>query len=488
MSNKKKKRRNLGILILLTILCIGAYIGLHLYMASKNNADEETATEESAGQILSATTDEAVKLSYEAGDDKVTLVKEDSTWKLSSDKDCPIDQTKVTDMLAVFSSTEATKKIADNDENNAEYGLDKPALKATLTLKDKSTVSYQVGIAAIGDSDGYYVSVSGDDAIYLAPVTVNSAFQYFGKELIAIEETPEIEAENIYAIDVKKGNDRIFTAKEDEEGYVITSPYKKGVSADSSTMSSLLSNYTTYTFTQNTDYACKDFSKYGLDNPSYKITVNYYESTEDSTASATDDANESSENETKGEKKTFTLSIGDKDKSGNYYVRMSGSDSVYTMEASSVNTLIEVSAFSAVSKQLFSMELDSVKKITFKTDAKTYTMTVDAKEVDDSEEESEEETSTYNATFDGKEMDDETATSLYSKLTAVEYKGEVEKAKESDQVVSVEIVYGTKGQSKKTFTIYTMDSEYDRVEMDGVSYFTVDKRTVDELLSELKNM
>ncbi|MDO5293598.1 MAG: DUF4340 domain-containing protein [bacterium] len=489
MSNRKKKKsRTLCILILLCVICGGAYLCVHGYMSSKNKTDEDSQAEEvSSEQLLSETTDDATKISYKKGDETIVLVKENDTWKWQADKNCPIDQTKVSDMLSVFASTEATKKIADNEENNAEYGLDQPSLTATLTLKDKSTVSYQVGIAAIGSSDGYYVSVSGKEGVYLAPVTVYSPFQYSEQQLVSIEDAPEITSDYIYNVAVKKGTDTVFAVKSKDSDYVITSPYKEQVEADSDNISTLLSGYTAYSFTENVDYAGKNLSKYGLDHPAYTVEVKYYEAVEEEVESEDSDTTASTTTK-KGDKKTFTLSIGDKDKDGNYYVQMSGSLSVYLMSESSVTALIDVDAFSVVETAPVSIDLTSVKKITFKTEDKTYTMTADAKDADETESDDSEE-SVYNATFNGKDMDDETATSLYSKLTALEYKKEIEgKEKGQSKVLSIKIEYGDKSQYSKTIVINTLDSDYDQIINDQVSAFAVDKRVVDELITELEKI
>ncbi|MDO5521554.1 MAG: DUF4340 domain-containing protein [bacterium] len=492
MSKKKKKKsRTLIILILLAIMCGGAYLCVHGYVSSKNETNEDSEEEETSSEVLlSETTDQVTKISYKNDKDTVVLVKEKETWKLESDKNCPIDQSKVSDMLSIFSSTEATKKIADNQENKVEYGLDYPSLSVTITLKDKSTVSYQVGIAAIGDSEGYYVSVDDKDGIYLAPVTVYSPFQYNVKQLVAIEEVPEITSDYIYGVTVKKGNETTFAIKGNDSEYVITSPYKQEVAADAEKLSTLLDSYTAYSFTENVDYAGKELSKYGLEHPAYTVEVKYYEVVEEEATEETEDSGTSTGTTTKkGDKKTFTLFVGNKEKDGNYYVQIKGSSSVYLMEESSVTTLINVDAFGVVEKAPVSIDLASVKKIIFKTEDKTYTMTVDAKAADEISDSDETEETAYNATFNGKEMDDASAASLYSKLTALEYKQEIENGKEGqNEVLSIEIEYGDKSQYSKTIVLKSFDSNYDQIISGKVSAFTVDKRVAEELISALKKM
>lgn len=475
MSNKKsKKRRNLYLLILLAILCMGAYILVHRTMSSKNKTDEDPT--ESAELILEADTDTAVKLSYQIGKQSVSLEKDGDTWKFAKDKMCPIDQTKVSEMLAVFASTEATKKIADTKENKSEYGLDQPSLTATLTMKDKTKVSYEVGISAIGESEGYYISVSGKQGVYLAPESISSAFQYVGTQLVTIEDIPEMDADNMYELSVETGNKTVFAAKEKGDDFVITAPYETEVVADSAAISSLFGNYTSYSLNENVDYDCKDLEKYGLKNPKHMIHLKYYESVEDDST------------DKKGDKKSFTLYIGTTNQSGDHYVRIEGSNSVYTMSASRVSTLIDVEAFSQVEKLVVNIELDSVKKITFDTGKKKDSITVNAKAADDSSSDSESEL-VYNAKFNGVAVDDSQITALYNKLTALELKAEKKQVVETEsQVLAIEIKYGNKGQNTKKLVINTYDADYDRISIDGASYFVVDKRVVDELKTELDAM
>lgn len=476
VKRKRNKSRNLLLLVLLALLCIGAYVLVHHFIAKKESSAESAEEESKTKELLQLETEDAVKLIYQYEKQNVVLVKENDTWKLSDDKKYPVDQDLVTSMLAVFSNTSATKTIAEDQKEASEYGMDTPLLTATVVMKDKTETTLTIGMAGIGESsEDYYVTVSGKEGIYMTSSGAYTPFAYGEKQLGVIEETPSISSDAIYAITIRKGENTTFEAKKEidsesvnYDNWTIVAPYDSAVAGDTTSLSSLASTYTSYSFTENVAYEKKQYETYGLENPAYTVEIKYTEDVEEENSEAETEVSASpsataTATPTKTVKKSFMLYIGSKDGNGNYYVRTSDTDYVYLMSESEVEAYLNVDAFSEVSTTVFAEALSDMKTIEVETKEKTVTYTVDT------------------------EKEDEDLTSLYDSITALSYKGEVEdEAKAGEMVLTLKLMYGEDGQDTKKFVFTKQDSNYDQVTEDGKTYFVVDHREVETIISKIK--
>lgn len=455
MAGHGRKKKSIQMLLL------GAFVLLLsvVYLVVKTVAPgDDSAGEEATGSdtevLFQVETENAIKLSYQQQDTTVTLIKDEDSWVEQQNPEVPLEQSYIENMLSVFEGLEIKQTIWETRDQAAEYGLDSPTLQVTLTLSDGTLYSYQVGMEAVASIGGYYVMADGRDGIYLVDGKAYSAFSYTSEELIAMESAPEIEVENITRLSIKNKNEIVFdVSKEVAESdtnydcWSLVKPYDTPVSGNTSAIEGMLSDYTSYSFSKMQEYACSDFSKYGLDNPQSQITIQYYEA-EDSS-----------------DTKTFQLDIGSQE-DGSYYVRMNDSNQVYVLAEATVDTLLGVSAYDYVSPNLLTKEFAAVKELHLT--AKD--LEVVLLKNDDG------------VTSNGTEIEEDTAKELYTKLTDLTIQGETKESVDKNEA----ILQVTVEDEQIIFRPY--DENYYAVERNGATYFIVDLRSVEEIITLAKEL
>ena len=122
-----------------------------------------------------------------------------------------------------------------------------------------------------------------------------TAFNVDEISFIKMDTLPEIDDDYLTAFSVKnkKGND--FAAKKvtDAEkvdfysNWNITAPYAKPLATSQSEWSSVLGYFTVLKYEKMVEYDCKNLKKYGLDSPTFAITVDFYQPKDGYTPTAT---------------------------------------------------------------------------------------------------------------------------------------------------------------------------------------------------------
>lgn len=189
---KKQKKQMIFILALLAVF-VAAYAGMHVY---NKNQKEKADKEAEAGKIYvtKEKQEDITAFSYQMDDSTLTFVKEGDGWVLRDDEETKLDQSAVTSILERLVSLEAEDTV-ENPESLSEYGFDEPANVVTFTTAEGS-VTLTIGMQN-PVTDQYYLTKSGDDALYLVSSGFPSAFEKTAEDLKASaeESTEEIPQE-----------------------------------------------------------------------------------------------------------------------------------------------------------------------------------------------------------------------------------------------------------------------------------------------------
>jgi hypothetical protein len=315
-----------------------------------------------------------------------------------------------------------------------------------------------------------------------------------------VEDGPQITATGINHISIAKGDGQDFEIKGTEvtgsdgsasavEQWEILKPYGEGITADSSKVSELLSGYTAFDFVSCVDYKGEDLSSYGLDNPYASILVGYNETNTDNADTAGDsDTNGDSTKNTVSTPKVFQIYIGSEDGSGNRYVRKEGSNAVYTMSTSSLDTMLNVDAFSLINPYICAPSIDTIDKIEAVIAGKSYTLEIKRTTKKDKDGKDETTAVYYDQ---GKEVKEDAFKEFYYKLIALKYDAEIK----DDVDISANEPYLTvtfhgTGENGGDFTASYLpydDSFYTVLTGSGVHFFA-DKRAVDDVAAAILSM
>lgn len=185
----KKKRIQLIVLLIICLLCIGAYFLVkHLDLSET----EETAPE--AAVVTDFSSEEVLSLSV-TGDHTLNFVKEVDTWYNADDREMNLDQTQISALINNINHI-TTDTVVGTPENPAEYGLDNPVSTITAGLENGSSVILYVGNANDITGD-YYIRSEGSSQVYAVSSYIVTSFDREPEDFV--EEAPETAEESTEA-------------------------------------------------------------------------------------------------------------------------------------------------------------------------------------------------------------------------------------------------------------------------------------------------
>ena len=284
-----KNKKAVPILIAVLAVLLVVYFGLQSW--NKKQEEEEESGESILVTELDADTITAV--SYNVGNGELAFEKQDDTWYYAEDKDFPLDQSYLQNIVDGMCAITADRKLEDGDAL-ADYGLEEPAYTVQLTDSEGNTT--QIGFGDL-TGDNYYVNVNGSDQVYTVVSTALDDLQYTLDEMAQLDEYPSIGSGNLKKEVITENGETTTYDSENEDQAEDIAAVAGGLGA--------------VTLSEAADYSVEDadLAGYGLDEES-RITVE---------ATYTEDE----------EEKVLTLYIGTEDGDGSRYVMMNDSRIVY---------------------------------------------------------------------------------------------------------------------------------------------------------------
>lgn len=325
----------LAILVLVIVLLIAAYFAISSVMNGQTAETTDPALLPDVGMTGTFTVvDEdytmMTALSYKYNSEEISLhVDESGKWVLDGDDKFPVNQETVGQMAQAISDYGGFARYNYDPARISAYGIEDPKfdIKATYYDGDEkgTTHSRHLTVGAQNSVSGYYYFYEeGDSYIYMVS---DALFQYFSfdkAQLFSIVETPSPLLTDVISMSVEyDGGTFEYTAEnggdETAANYVIENMPKQ--------TQLYMSDVAEYGMSE------ADGSKYGLDDPSMKITITYKEYRSVSTAEGGTSAQISRE-------RTFVMIFGDRttenvDGKETEYVYMTdeGSGTVYKVRA-----------------------------------------------------------------------------------------------------------------------------------------------------------
>lgn len=380
----KKNTRNFLVLAgSLAVLGL-VYGGARLinYTVEKSNEKKESE-EEAANTFYLSEMEQPLKLTFtnESGTYSFTYDSAGETWSYDGDEHFPVAQSYLTTLAGDMKSLKAERKLDEVDEDRSLYGLDEPS--EVITVKDDDTeITVNIGDKNSYSGD-YYAEVEGSDDVYTISSSLYTAAGYSLDDLLDKEAFPTISSSNISKISLSESDNETSFSKEvtmepateeeteeasseddsssapdasegestaetkdssneseyEEEGsteetteelvevttWTRTDSNGDEVLEDTTDLETALTNITSLEFADCADYYADEteLSEYGFgENDSVKTLTIVYTSLDDDV--------------------TLTLSIGGQDEDGScYYVKMDDSDAINTVDAASIDTILE---------------------------------------------------------------------------------------------------------------------------------------------------
>ena len=502
MKNRKKA-------LIIAMICLAAAAVLYLLVVKMNQKEANSESDDSDDSLVISSVDsgQITAISYEKDGKSLSFIKEDGTWYDAEDKKFPVNQDSLTTMTNTLGAVSATRKL-EKPEALSEYGLDSPVLTVRYTASDGKEAEFIVGDTNDA-AGGAYLKISGDDAVYLVSSDFADSFNSDIYQLADMESFPTITSDSITDISVNSNGHTLEIKNDSEGGQTVLENGKEQENCASSSVSQFISAVTGITFKSHVEYNCKDLSKYGLDQPTAEVTVDYTttetvssgDSDDSESANSTDDtkaasaesaAENTSETADTGETETETeaetvkvakqvvLHIGSQNDDGDYYAAMDGSKEVHVISADTIKELIGKKASDFIDNEILSGTLSNAKSIDVTIGSDSWHLAKE--EVAESETEAETEEKWY-------EGDTEIAltdlSSVYSDLSGMSAEKILDTAAKptGDAAISVTVKWEDDTETTVSFTVY--DSSFHLAEINGEARKLVNKRDVEKLIEDM---
>ena len=283
-----KQWKRIIIFSILLVVMIGALIFASLYKNKDGGENNVTPT---------PTIDPIVSIA-EKDITQVTLVNKSGTlvftpsaiktensietldWSISSPQNPKYDKEVIGYKIALYTQIDAESVITTPSANLADYGLDKPVATLSIVLRpgEKKKILYGNEVA---NTSSRYVTVEGSGRICVANRSYSDAVMLRMMDFLNVKVMNGIELKDTRTLHFKRIKDRTdFTATSDKNGskdgqtpasWSINTPIVTPASGDS--FNTFLTQLVSIVATSYVELAPKDLAKYGLDVPSYDITL-----------------------------------------------------------------------------------------------------------------------------------------------------------------------------------------------------------------------
>ena len=424
---------------------------------------------------------------------EVTFEKDGDTWIKNDESEFPVDQDKLDTLAGSFSSVTAERTL-ENVEDVSEYELDQPENTITITTEDGETTVIQVGMENDSTSQEYIELNNDSSTVYVVGSTTFQSFEGGLYDFAKSGTFPTVDSSTVTKVSVT-GPEDAYTVEEDENNFWnvtgTTGGTEETAKADSAKATSLTSALSSMAYASFVNYNCTDeeLSQYGLTKPYATITADYQEEVEkdssdseneaetgdndateasieeDSTDSETteksseteadtntESAEETEEETTEMVDRQLVIEIGDQSSDGGRYVRVNGSNEIYTISEDSLDTFIgktDVDFWDMTVSYLSVNNLDSLK-VDYKNSE--YTVNVSRETSEDEDAEEAEDTADENATDETSDEDSDVTSTTTDGSDATDSTGSTDS---TASTASVTLSYDLDGQKLEDSTTFT---------------------------------
>ena len=322
----KRKKKMILLMGLLAVLLIGYEL--------IDRMGSTTVVSETEVSLPLWQEDKAVStLSWTRDGEAFSFTRGESVWMKADDDAFPVNQTAIDNLAKKISELTAVRELTDVTRPE-DYGLAAPAFTVTAKDEDGNETVYAMGDQTPFE-DGYYLSVSGSESIYVITSSLETAFSKTLTQLASMESIPE--AENVTRMTV---GDTLDIRLEDG-AWVDT---ETGEPLDQSAAEALVTTAKELAWSEliATGATDEELSQWGLDD-AQAVRVTLYE----------------------GETAVRTLLLGGQDDESDRYARLPDSEMVYTFYGDDADELLEAGIDTLWNKKPVSVTVDQVNEAVF---------------------------------------------------------------------------------------------------------------------------
>lgn len=200
-----KQTKTLAALAAALVVCGGAYAALRVWNDQQAQIDDT---------VYVTQLSDLTGLSLTNGQGELSFTKAEDVWQYDGDDAFPADQEAVEDLAEQIGSLAAIRVI-DDPEDLSAYGLDEPALQASVTAGDGTAVTLLLGDV----SDSYcYAKRADSDTVYTVSTDLPENLESLELlDLAAIPGFPDLGTDTISSLTWESGGTTLTLTKTETE-------------------------------------------------------------------------------------------------------------------------------------------------------------------------------------------------------------------------------------------------------------------------------
>lgn len=471
------------ILIVVFALLVGGYLVV------KNNKGSDTTDKNKdvpkAEVVSEINKDDIIHMEVKSDKGTFEFDKKDDKWSFIGHENEDINQDKIEDIARSFSNMKAERVIeadvtAETDLD--KYGLKNPSVVATATLKDKSKVTFKLGIKT-PDNKNYYIMKEGVNKVYTVWMNHGDYFKYSANDFQNTSLT-SINTKNFNYLYIKQKDKDAIEIKTNDSvtqemaGYgiglfVLTKPYMKARNIDTTKFDKFLQAVPTFSVDEFIEANPKDLAKYGLDSPETEIIL------------------KDKDPETKKVNEIHYL-FGKKTDDNKTYFKPADKNVVYTMDTKDVD-VFNIDPFEFSEKLIYIVNIQKVDKIEIKpSKGKEYALTFkretikkEPKEGEEDKKQEDEIKETFK--INGILAEDGPFREVYQNVIGVAADFQISDPeninKNSDDKLTLK--YYLEDKTEKTVEYYRYNENFYATEVEPGVYFGCSASQIEKMLSNL---
>ncbi len=473
---KKQVKLLLTAAVLLVIVLI-AFLGLR-YIQQK---EMEEAYSGGVGVSLNdVQKEDIVRIAYQGQGNALSFQLVDGVWHAEQDPNFPLVQEKISRMVYYLAGLTADKKLADQAEDLASFGLEPAQITIAAELRNGQVLTYYLG-NALPDATGYYMMAEGNPALYRVPTLFHDAFSASLPELAAAQELPaDVETANVADFSIQRGQEQLFFLQAPGgNSNIYTDQYRWQISQDgehyraaaAQAVTEVLKAITSLQYLEVISYQAEqeDLSQFGLDQP-LQITMNYLPDTEDSAEEQT----------AVGPLSSMHLLLGGQDGNGNVYAKLADSQLIGVVDGSILSALSYGGMQDFLPLDVCRVGIDTVVGMDILVEGdQLYTVAINRSS-------DQQQADTY--TLNGQSIDAQSFQAFYELLTTMEADDTTASGQKvtAAPMVSIEFHRNTETFQEMTLQFIPYDSNFYLVDFDSRRDLLANKRDVEALVAALQ--
>lgn len=464
-----KRTKKLISLLAVLVLILCATLAVNILSPENEPEKEEVET-----VVFSVVKEEVKELGWDYSEE-ILFKADNGSWVYEEDNSFPVDTSYLDQMLAALAEITSSKTIEDVEDWD-QYGLEVPVCTITVTTDTTHTLS--IGLETSIGGERYFSN--GDGNAYLVDANLISYFSYGLYDVLKYESIPNME--NVTSLEVVSDAQNYQVTYRGESGLAYSDTYVWFLGdkvLDTELTEDLISTVTDLSWSECVNFNAEDFSLYGLDTPDVTVTINYVETLSVSTDET--DADGNTIFETRENPEAFILEISEVNDT--CYARIKGSNMVYTIDGSVLDTLLYTSYYELQPDEVISMDWDALQSADITLDGETYELVKNIRSTTDEDGNTTEETFYI---LDGEEVD---AKAIWDALDAISSTGYAA-GLTPERGEEIRIVFHRNHETypEVELVFYQYDSSACLTTLNGTATVFADRKAVVALVEEVNSL